>query len=34
MRFLESLFNRFFAPVFELLGDVPPRAFDRLLMPF
>jgi hypothetical protein len=34
MRILEQLFASLFTPVFELLGDVPPRALDRLLMPF
>ncbi len=26
--------DRLFAPTFELLGDMPPRALNRLFAPF
>ena len=34
MRTLERLFARIFGPVFELLGDLPPRALIRVFAPF
>ena len=34
MNAFERLFERLFAPVFELLGDLPPRALSRVFMPF
>ena len=34
MNFIERIFQALFAPVFELLGDMPPRALNRLFMPF
>ena len=31
---ISRLIERLFAPAFELLGDLPPRAVNRLFMPF
>ena len=31
---LVGLIGRFFAPAFELLGELPPQALSRLSMPF
>jgi hypothetical protein len=33
-KLLSRLFTAFFAPAFELLGDLPPQAVTRLAMPF
>jgi hypothetical protein len=29
-----ELIERFFAPAFELLGELPPQAVNRLMGPF
>ena len=29
-----NLFERFFAPAFRLIGDLPPQALSRLVAPF
>lgn len=34
MQIIERLFARLFGPVFELLGDMPPRALTRVFAPF
>ena len=34
MRTLERLFARIFGPVFEMLGDMPPRALIRVIAPY
>jgi len=34
MNFIERFFQSLFAPVFEMLGDLPPRALNRLFTPF
>jgi hypothetical protein len=31
---ITSFIERLFAPAFELLGDLPPRAVNRLFAPF
>ena len=34
MHFIERIIESLFAPVFELLGNVPPRELSRLFTPF
>ena len=34
MKFIERLIARLFGPVFDLLGDIPPRALRTVFMPF
>jgi hypothetical protein len=34
MSFIQSVLNRLFAPVFELLDSLPPQALNRLFAPF
>ena len=34
MSFLARLVEAIFAPVIELLGDLPPRALTRLFTPY
>ena len=34
LKSIARLIERLFAPAFELLGDLPPRAVSRLFMPF
>ena len=34
LEIIASAITRLFAPAFEMLGDVPPRALTRLFTPF
>jgi hypothetical protein len=34
LEMISSAISRLFAPTFELLGDLPPRAMTRLFAPF
>ena len=31
---ISRLIARLFAPAFELMGDMPPRAMNRLFLPY
>lgn len=34
MAFINRIFQRLFAPVFELLDTLPPQALNRLFAPY
>jgi hypothetical protein len=33
-KLIATVFERYFAPAFKLIGDLPPQALSRLVAPF